>query len=201
MHSTQVSSPSSSFIEIASITLGFYMDLEKRPAKEPRFLQTSCTCRTSNQRKRNVEPWTARLAEKETLLKWKILISNSCFLIQAVNSTDSLDKTAKPKLCLNYQCCLRYLASPHSLTTLKLSLKYTTSAVSAVSFRDVWITMKTVFHTANQKDDVFRREQINCHTKYFPVHQHFSSFPYQLFSAKHKGNCSIYMQYTYNNLQ
>lgn len=48
-------------------------------------------------------------------------------------------------------------------TTLKLSLKYT-NTVWAVSFRDVLIIRKTGFHTANQKDDVFRREQINCYT-------------------------------------
>lgn len=35
MRCTQISSPSSSFVEITSITFGFYMDHEKRPAKEP----------------------------------------------------------------------------------------------------------------------------------------------------------------------
>lgn len=29
--------------------------------------------------------------------------------------------------------------------------------------------------------------------KYFPVHLYFSSFPYQIFSAKYKGDCSVYM--------
>lgn len=83
-------------------------------------------------------------------------------LIQPTNSTDSPDKTAKPELCLSYQYCLRDLASPHCPTSLKLSLKYP-DTVGAL-FRDIQTMMKTVSYAANQRYDVFRREQINCHT-------------------------------------
>lgn len=82
--------------------------------------------------------------------------------VQPANSTDSPGKTAKPELFLSYQFCLRYLASPHCPTSLKLSLKYT-NTVGAL-FRDIQTMMKTVSHAANQRQDVFRREQINCHT-------------------------------------
>lgn len=73
--------------------------------------------------------------------------------IQPANSTDSPDKTVKPELCLSYQFCLRYL---------KLSLKDTKTV--GAPFRDIQTMMKTVSHAANQRYDVFRREQINCHT-------------------------------------
>lgn len=82
--------------------------------------------------------------------------------IQPENSTGSPDRTAKPELCLSYQCCLGYLASPHSPMSLKLSLKYTN--IVGTPFRDIRIMMKTVSRAANQRYDVFRRMQINCHS-------------------------------------